>query len=224
MKRHILLTIAYALFPFALLASEAPEQAVPKSRVGTIWDISVAKKVKRVNMSLQGSIYTLGTSLERAMTIATTQIDLIPRYLRLQILGYYFYHLGTGSQYNHKLRYHAGLGGTIPLSPANLTWATRYESTYTLPKNVPYNRWRTKIRSNFQTRASAWQPFAEVEFFLALNGKNAGRADRLWYNAGISYAIDPHNKIELKAREEQTLLSAPRQWNTFICFAYKIAL
>ena len=204
--------------------TQEPAQTVPASRVGTIWDVSIAKKVKRVNISLQGSIYTLGNSLERAMTIAMADIDLMPQYLRLQILGYYFYHLGTGNQYNHKLRYHIGLGGSIPINPATLTWSTRYESTYTLPKTIPYNRWRTKARSNFKIGSSAWQPFAEVEFFLGLNGKYAGKADRLWYNAGVSYSINPHNKVEFKVREEQTLLTVPKQWNTFIGFAYKIAL
>lgn len=173
---------------------------------------------------LQGSIFTLGTQLERAMTIGKVEADILPQYLRFQFLGYYFYHLSTGNQYYHKLRYHLGLGGDLYFYPAGLSWSVRYESTYTLTKSSPYNRLRPRVRCNFYIKSSAWQPFAEIEFFWALNGQNQGRADRMWYNAGVSYAINKSNKVEFKIREEQMWLSTPKQWNTYIGFAYKVTL
>lgn len=225
MKRLLsVLLVSMLLIPAAHAEATPSTPIDPPCRVGSIIDLSASKRWGRVNVMLQGSIFTLGTQLERAMTIGKVEADIIPQYLRFQFLGYYFYHLSSGNQYYHKLRYHLGVGGDLYYHPTSLSWSVRYESTYTLTKSTPYNRLRPRIRCNFYINSSAWQPFAEVEFFWAFNGKNQGRADRMWYNAGVSYAINRSNKVEFKIREEQTWLTTPKQWNTFIGFAYKVTL
>lgn len=212
------------LIPAVHAEATTATPADPPARLGSIIDLSVSKRWGRTNFLLQESIYTLGTQLERAMTIGKVEVDIMPQYLKFQFLGYYFYHLSSGNQYYHKLRYHLGLGGDLYFHPTSLSWSVHYESTYTLTKSTPYNRLRPRVRCNFNINSSAWKPFAEVEFFWALNGKNKGRADRMWYNAGVSYAINKGNKVEFKIREEQMWLSTPKQWNTYICFAYKVSL
>ena len=71
---------------------------------------------------------------------------------------------------------------------------------------------------------SKFQPFIGSEFFLILNKANAGRGERLWYDIGVTYVIDKNNKIEFLVREEQLMLTTPKQWNTNIGFAYKVTL
>ena len=194
------------------------------SHFGTMWDISVAKKLGPVRLSLQQSVFTIDTYMERAMTIAGIDTEIIPTYLKVTALGFYLYHRGDAGNYRHLLRYHVGLNGAVPFQPLNLTWGARYESTYVVGNSTPTNKLRTRVRLVGNIPNSKFAPFLGGEHFLQLNGTSAGHTERIWIDLGVTYKIDKNNTVEFLIREENRQLATPQQWNTNIGFAYKIAL
>ncbi len=201
------------------IAESTPQYAY---HIGTMWDISVGKDWGFVRTTLQQSVFTIDTEMERAMSILSLDFPVIKRYLHVNALGFYLYYRMGPGDYRNLLRYHAGLSGTVPTRYINFTWAERFESTYVLGTAVPTNKLRTRVRLVGNIPDSKFQPFIGSEFFLVLNKVNAGRGERLWYDIGVTYNIDKNNKVELLLREEQLMLTTPRQWNTNIGFAYKI--
>lgn len=237
MKKHIITSLLLLVATLCASANDAmetiemselntSENESPKyvSHIGTMWDLSIGKDWGFMRATVQQSVFTIDTELERTMSILSLDAPIIPTYLRVNALGFYlYYRMGQGN-YRHLLRYHAGLSGSVPLRPLNITWATRYESTYVLGNDGPTNKFRARLRLVSKIPNSKIQPFIGSEFFLVLNNKNAGRGERIWYDIGVSYTIDKNNKIEFLVREEQMILTTPRQWNTNIGFAYKISL
>lgn len=231
MKKHLLTTILF-LSALCAYAGETAIETVDAatdvtecdSHFSTMWDIALAKKLGPVGLSLQQSVFTIDTSLERAMTIAGVNVDIIPTYLRVAVLGFYLYHRADNGNYRHLLRYHAGLNGTVPLSPIDLTWAARLESTYVVGNDTPSNKLRTRIRAVGKIPQSKFSPFIGFEHFLQLNTANAGRTERMWFDIGVSYRIDKNNSVEFLIREENRQIITPVQWNTNIGFTYKITL
>ena len=210
------------------IASETTDAAtdVPEceSHFSTMWDIALAKKLGIVGLSLQQSVFTIDTSLERAMTIAGVNVDIIPTYLRVSVLGFYLYHRADNGVYRHLLRYHAGFNGSVPFNYVDLTWAARLESTYVVGNATPSNKLRTRIRAVGKIPESKFSPFIGVEHFLQLNTANAGHTERMWFDVGVTYKIDKNNSVEFLIREENRQLITPIQWNTNIGFTYKITL
>ena len=89
---------------------------------------------------------------------------------------------------------------------------------------VPINKVRGRVRLVGNIPDSKFQPFLGSEVFLCVNNANAGKVERVWIDAGVTYNIDKNNKIELTIREENLMLTTPIQWNTHIGVAYKIVL
>lgn len=200
--------------------SEAPQKYA--YHIGTMWDVSVSKDWGFLRATLQQSVFTIDTELERAMTFLSFDAPIIKNYLRGNALGFYlYYRMGQGN-YRHLLRYHLGLSGSVPFDYLTLSWAERFESTYVLGNDGPTNKLRTRVRLAAKIPNSKVQPFIGSEFFLVVNKANAGRGERLWYDVGITYTIDKNNKVEFLIREEQLMLTTPKQWNTNIGVAYKI--
>ena len=194
------------------------------THIGTMWDISAGKKLGPVRLSLQQSVFTIDTSMERAMTILGVDTEVIPTYLKVTALGFYLYHRSDAGQYRNLLRYHIGLNGAVPFTPLTLTWGARYESTYVVGNATPTNKLRTRIRLSGNIPNSKFSPFVGSEHFLQLNGTSAGHTERIWIDLGVTYKIDKNNSVEFLIREENRQLCTPQQWNTNIGFAYKINL
>lgn len=233
MKKFILVSIllsTVAIYCKAAEAETSEQQSSPEYHIGTMWDLSLTKDWKVVRTTVQQSIFTIDTELERAMSILSVDAPIISNHLRVNALGFYLYYRIAPGQYRHLLRYHAGLSGATPLFKTGkgggitFTWAERFESTYTVGNEVPTNKLRTRIRFVGNIPDSKFQPFIGSEFFLMLNKQNAGCGERLWYDIGVTYTINKNNKIEFLVREEQLMLKTPRQWNTNIGFAYKVTL
>lgn len=232
MKKHILATVFLFTAFLYCNADETTtvEPTAPEYHIGTMWDLSVGKDWKVIRATVQQSIFTIDTELERAMSILSLDAPIISNYLHVNALGFYLYYRTAPGQYSHLLRYHAGLSGSVPLFKTaqnggiSFAWAERFESTYVVGNDIPTNKLRTRIRFVGNIPQSKFQPFIGSEFFLVLNKNNAGRGERLWYDIGVTYNIDKNNKIELLVREEQLMLTTPRQWNTHIGFAYKLNL
>lgn len=206
--------------------TDAATASTPKYayHLGTMWDVSVGKDFGFMRTTFQQSVFTLDTELERAMSILIFDVPIINRYLHFNGLGFYLYYRMGKDNYRHLLRYHAGLSGSVPFNYLSLAWSGRYESTYVLGNDGPINKVRARVRLVGNIPDSKVQPFIGSEFFLVANGANAGRGERLWYDIGISYKIDKTNTVELLLREEQLMLTTPKQWNTHIGVAYKINL
>ncbi len=233
MKKHILTTLALITAALCSYANETESYAQsesPEYHIGTMWDLSIGKDWKFLRATIQQSVFTIDTEMERAMSILSLDAPIVKNHLRVNALGFYLYYRTAPGQYSHLLRYHAGLSGATPLfKTANgggitFTWAERFESTYVVGNEVPTNKLRTRIRIVGNIPQSKFQPFIGSEFFLILNKANAGRGERLWYDIGVTYVIDKNNKIEFLVREEQLMLTTPKQWNTNIGFAYKVTL
>lgn len=232
MKKNLFITLF--LFTIALCSSantvantsESAETATEAfdTHIGTMWDLSIGKKLGIVRLSLQQSVFTIDTSMERAMTIVGVDTEIIPTYLKVTALGFYLYHRGDAGNYRHLLRYHAGLNGAVPFKPLNLTWGARYESTYIAGNSTPTNKLRTRIRLVGNITNSKFAPFIGSEHFLQLNGTSAGHTERIWIDLGVTYKIDKNNAVEFLIREENRQLATPQQWNTNIGFAYKVNL
>lgn len=213
------------------MAQETPtatEPATPASEahIGTMWDLSLTKNFGIVSTTLQQSVFTIDTSLERAMSILVVNTQLVPTYLNLNVLGFYLYYRMSENNYNHLLRYHLGLSGAAPMGkPLTFTWSSRFESTYIVGGNgIPINKFRARVRFVGNIPQSKFQPFLGSELFLKLNNPNAGHAERVWIDAGVTYNIDKNNKIEFLIREEHLMLTSPVQWNTHIGVAYKVTI
>lgn len=201
------------------IGADAPKYAY---HIGTMWDLSIGKDWGFVRTTLQQSVFTIDTEMERAMSILSLDFPIISRYLHINALGFYLYYRMGQGDYRNLLRYHAGVSGAVPTRYITFSWAERFESTYVLGTPGPTNKLRTRVRIVGNIPNSKFQPFIGSEFFLVLNKANAGRGERLWYDVGVIYNIDKNNKIEFIIREEQLMLTTPRQWNTNIGFAYKI--
>lgn len=223
-----LLFLSMTLYSSATdVASSEPVENTTEAidtHIGTMWDISVGKKLGPARLMLQQSVFTIDTSLERAMTIFGTDVDVIPTYLKVTVLGFYLYHRADNGVYRNLLRYHAGLNGAVPFKPVTLTWGARFESTYVVGNNTPVNKLRTRLRLSGNIPNSKFSPYIGAEHFLQLNGTSAGHTERIWIDLGVTYKIDKNNSVELLIREENRQLCTPQQWNTNIGFAYKINL
>lgn len=233
MKKRILTTLLLVTVVLCSKAADtesSEQQLSPEYHIGTMWDLSLTKDWKVVKATVQQSIFTIDTELERAMSILSLDVPIVSSHLRFNGLGFYLYYRMAPGQYSHLLRYHAGFSGATPLfKTANgggitFTWAERFESTYVLGTEVPTNKLRTRVRFVGNIPNSKFQPFIGSEFFLMLNKMNAGRGERLWYDLGVTYVIDKNNKVEFLVREEQLMLTTPRQWNTNIGVAYKVTI
>lgn len=233
MKKLFLTSILLltAIFCSKATQSETTEQPMsPEYHIGTMWDLSLTKDWKVIRAMVQQSVFTIDTEMERAMSIVSLDVPIISNHLRVNALGFYLYYRTAPGQYSHLLRYHAGLSGSVPLFTTakgggiTMAWSERFESTYVVGKEVPTNKSRTRLRFSGIIPNSKFQPFIAAEFYLLLNKQNAGRGERLWYDIGVTYNIDKNNKIEFLIREEQIMITTPRQWNTNIGFAYKVTL
>ncbi|MBR5843824.1 MAG: DUF2490 domain-containing protein [Bacteroidaceae bacterium] len=194
------------------------------THIGTMWDLSVGKKLGPVRLMLQQSVFTIDTYMERAMTIFGGDVDIIPTYLKATALGFYLYHRSDAGQYRNLLRYHAGLNGAVPTEYITLSWAARYESTYIVGNSTPVDKFRTRLRMAVNIPNSKFSPFFGAEHFLQVNGEDSGETERVWIDLGLTYKIDKHNSVELLARAENRQLCTPQQWNANFGFAYKISL
>ena len=210
----------------ATTATESAEAATNAfdTHIGTMWDLSIGKKMGPVRLMLQQSVFTIDTYMERAMTIFGGDGEVIPTYLKVTALGFYLYHRSDAGQYRNLLRYHAGLNGAVPFKPLTLTWGARFESTYIVGNNTPVDKLRTRLRASANIPNSKFSPFIGAEHFLQLNGTSAGNTERIWIDLGVTYKIDKNNSIEFLVREENRQLATPQQWNTNIGFAYKVNL
>lgn len=218
------MTLCSSANPVATAETTEPATEAFDTHFGTMWDLSIGKKLGIVRLSLQQSVFTIDTSMERAMTIFGVDTEIIPTYLKVTALGFYLYHRGDAGNYRHLLRYHAGLNGAVPFKPLNLTWGARYESTYIVGNSTPVNKLRTRIRLVGNIPNSKFAPFLGGEHFLQLNGTSAGYTERIWIDLGVTYKIDKNNTVEFLIREENRQLATPQQWNTNIGFAYKVNL
>ncbi|MBR4070775.1 MAG: DUF2490 domain-containing protein [Bacteroidaceae bacterium] len=218
------MTLCSSANPVATAETTEPSTEAFDTHFGTMWDLSIGKKLGIVRLSLQQSVFTIDTSMERAMTIFGVDTEIIPTYLKVTALGFYLYHRGDAGNYRHLLRYHAGLNGAVPFKPLNLTWGARYESTYIVGNSTPVNKLRTRIRLVGNIPNSKFAPFLGSEHFLQLNGTSAGYTERIWIDLGVTYKIDKNNTVEFLIREENRQLATPQQWNTNIGFAYKVNL
>lgn len=194
------------------------------THIGTMWDLSVGKKLGPVRLMLQQSVFTIDTYMERAMTIFGGDVDIIPTYLKATALGFYLYHRSDAGQYRNLLRYHAGLNGAVPIEYLTLAWGARYESTYIVGNKTPVDKFRTRLRVSGNIPNSKFSPFIGAEHFLQVNGDYAGNTERVWIDLGVTYKIDKHNSVEFLARAENRQLATPQQWNANFGFAYKISL
>ena len=194
------------------------------THIGTMWDLSVGKKLGPVRLMLQQSVFTIDTHMERAMTIFGGDVDIIPTYLKATALGFYLYHRSDAGQYRNLLRYHAGLNGAVPIEYLTLAWGARYESTYIVGNKIPVDKFRTRLRVSGNIPNSKFSPFIGAEHFLQVNGDYAGDTERVWIDLGVTYKIDKHNSVEFLARAENRQLATPQQWNANFGFAYKISL
>ncbi len=224
MKRYIL-PILFTLCGLANInATPLETPAATDYQIGTMWNVAANKQLGRFNLMLQQSVFTLDTSLERAMTIVGCTFNIIPQYLRVQVLGIYLYHQGDDDCYYNRWRYHAGINGAVPINAFSLSWATRLESTYTIGSDINVNKLRSKMQCAYKIPETKFQPFIGIENFLMLNTANSGQTDRMWYDIGFNYFIDKNNSIEFLIREENRIISSPKEWNTHISFTYKIVL
>ena len=222
----LLLSMALSNSAYAQTSSETntTDTEAFDTHIGTMWDLSVGKKLGPVRLMLQQSVFTIDTYMERAMTIFGGDVEVIPTYLKVTALGFYLYHRSDAGQYRNLLRYHAGLNGAVPFKPLTLTWGARFESTYIVGNNTPVDKLRTRLRASANIPNSKFSPFIGAEHFLQLNGTSAGKTERIWIDLGVTYKIDKNNSIEFLVREENRQLATPQQWNTNIGFAYKVNL
>lgn len=222
----LLLSMALCNSAYAQTSSETntTDTEAFDTHIGTMWDLSVGKKLGPVRLMLQQSVFTIDTHMERAMTIFGGDVDIIPTYLKATALGFYLYHRSDAGQYRNLLRYHAGLNGAVPFKPLTLAWGARFESTYIVGNNTPVDKLRTRLRASANIPNSKFSPFIGAEHFLQLNGTSAGNTERIWIDLGVTYKIDKNNSIEFLVREENRQLATPQQWNTNIGFAYKVNL
>ncbi len=192
--------------------------------VGTMWNFTISKQVKRFNFQLQQNLWTMGDRYERYMPIAIVSYNVVPKYVKLNALYYYMNHQSSAGNYSDKHRYQVGATFSYPIKQFGLSLNSRFESTYTMGVEKPSNKWRNKFLFSYAIPNSNWMPFVHVDIFLFVNGKRSGEFDRLWYDAGVEYKINAKNAIEFKIREEQLLTKNPQLLNTVFSLGYKLKL
>lgn len=215
-----ILSLCIILFP-CLTHVSAREYS---SEVGTMWNFTLSKQIDRVNLQLQQNVWTLGRYYERYMSIVAVSYTVVPKYIKLNALYYYMNQQTPPGTYNNRNRYHVGATFSCPVDRLSISLNSRFESTYTVGTAQPLNKWRNKLLFSYAIPNSRWTPFFHTDIFLLLNGSKSGNLDRVWYDAGVEYRIDPKNSIECKVREEHLINKTPQQLNTFISFAYKLKL
>lgn len=229
--RRVLLALVFACVTFFSAYSQENGTAAPVAderpshEVGSIFQLSLNKQIKRVGMHLQFHIFTLGARVERFAPYATVDYTVWQKHLKLVGTYYYMYHQPTTGNFYHRHRYQLGFVASHQFAPIGINWTSKFESTYT--DGNPNNKWRNTLSFSYNIgNGCRWKPYVSAEVFLLLNGKNEGRVDRIWYEAGTSYTIDSKNSIDLKVREEQ-FITKPKglaMTNTYIGFAYKFQL
>ena len=222
----LLLSMALCNSAYAQTTTDTPDPDTVAfdTHIGTMWDLSVGKKLGPVRLMLQQSVFTIDTNMERAMTIFGGDVDIIPTYLKVTALGFYLYHRSDAGQYRNLLRYHLGLNGAAPSQYFTFSWGARYESTYIVGNKTPVDKFRARVRFSGNIPNSKFSPFIGAEHFLQVNGDSAGETERVWIDLGVTYKIDKHNSVEFLARAENRQLCTPQQWNANFGFAYKINL
>ncbi len=214
--------------PLLLLIYYSISLKAEKYDFGNMFNFTISKQVTpRFGAHIQQNIWTNSNfgKYERYMPIVAIDYAVWKSHLKLNALYYYMNQRTADGSYKNRNRYQLGFTALQSAKRIDISWASRFESTYTRGVSEPNNKWRNRIKLSYIiSKDSSWKPFLYADLFLLCNGTKQGKLERVWYDAGVEYRIDKHNSAEIKIREEQLITTSPRQLNTMISFSYKIKL